>query len=402
MARARTTLLALALVAASPPAVAQNLDCPDDVCWEARLTRADGAPLAGGDAPTVVLGEVLVLTVDVLAPRDAGVFVPTNPALGPWRLVRAASPELPEPPGEGKKLRRRTLEIRALRMGAKAIPPIEVTWRLADGTTGSFETERELVRVRGRLDNEQDPALSAAPSPVPVVATNWLLVGLATLLCGGLVTLLLLPLIRRLRGGAEQAEPPPPPRPANEVALEALAWIEGADLTAEERYALAVDALRAYLGGRYGFDAMESTTAELMAELEPLSVDGVGLPEIQAILDDADLVKFAKLIPTQDEALTLVARAREIVLSTWVEPEHEPAPEPDSDSDPDPDSRPPTLVPGQAGHEGDRSGPDGPKAAALAAGPHRVRPPDPRASTPDPDSQPPTPDPASPTEEVQQ
>ena len=91
--------------------------------------------------------------------------------------------------GDGKRLTRTELQLRALRMGAKAIPPIEVTWRLADGTSGSFETPRRLVRVRGRLDNERDPALGEAPEPVEVIATNWLLVTLATLLGGALLAL---------------------------------------------------------------------------------------------------------------------------------------------------------------------------------------------------------------------
>jgi len=218
------------------------------------------------------------------------------------------------------------MTLRALRMGAEAIPPIEVSWRLADGTTGSFETPRRRVRIAGRLDNEQNPALGGSPLPVSVVATNWLLVTLVTLLGGALIALVLAPLVRRLRRGRAPEPPPPPPRPANEVALEALAWLESAELSPEERYAGAVDALRAYLGGRYDFDGLESTTAELMDELAACEVDGVATTEVHAILDDADLGKFAKLVPSADEAMALVHRVREIVLATWVE-EPEPTPE---------------------------------------------------------------------------
>ena len=64
MSATHTTLLALALLAASPAATAQGLDCPEEVCWEARLTLADGAGFPGEAAPTVALGEILILTVD--------------------------------------------------------------------------------------------------------------------------------------------------------------------------------------------------------------------------------------------------------------------------------------------------------------------------------------------------
>ena len=62
-----------------------------------------------------------------------------------------------------------------------------------------------------------------------------------------------------------------------------------------------------------------------MEELASCAVDGVATSEVHAILDDADLVKFAKLIPSADDAMGLVVRVREIVLATWVE-EAEPEP----------------------------------------------------------------------------
>jgi hypothetical protein len=345
-----TAMLSALVLSTAAPQVAPATDalsCADPVCWSSALYQADGTEFTGEGLARATLGEVIEWTVDVAAPSDAGVFVPSNPALGSFRLVRSHQEQLPTPAGSTQRRSRTRLTLRALRMGAEAIPPVEVTWRLADGTTGSFETPRRRVRVAGRLDNEQDPALGARPEPVSVVATNWLLVTLATLLGGALLAVLLTPLVRRLRRGRAPEPPPPPPRPANEVALEALAWLESADLSPEERYAGAVDALRAYLGGRYEFDGLESTTAELMVELESREIDGVASTEVHAILDDADLVKFAKLVPSADEAMALVHRVREIVLATWVDVlEPEPEPEPESEASSEPPVSPPETPPG--------------------------------------------------------
>jgi hypothetical protein len=166
---------------------------------------------------------------------------------------------------------------------------------------------------------------------VAVIATNWWLVGLATLLGGGLLALVLVPLVARWRRAEPLGPPPVPPRPANEVALEALETLERAEIDPAQRYAGVVDTLRAYLGGRYGVDAMESTSAELMMQVALLEMSGVATTEIGAILDDADLVKFAKLVPSEAEAMTLLDRVREIVLTTWEEPaaQEEPGPEPE-------------------------------------------------------------------------
>lgn len=358
------TALALSTTPLPTASPGDALSCDEPVCWSSALYYADGVEFTGEGLARATLGEVLEWTVDVAAPADAGVFVPGNPALGSFRLVRSRQEELPTPPGSNQRRTRTRLTLRALRMGAEAIPPVEVTWRLADGTTGSFETPRRRVRVAGRLDNEQDPALGARPQPVSVVATNWMLLTLATLLGGALLALLLTPLVRRLRRGRAPQPAAPPPRPANEIALEALAWLEGADLAPDERYAGAVDTLRAYLGGRYQFDGLESTTAELMAELEPLQIDGVASTEVHGILDDADLVKFAKLVPSPEEAMALVHRVREIVLATWVEvvePEPDAAPDPGASGAvplPEASAPDPTLSP--------TSPPDGPHDVAEA------------------------------------
>ena len=61
--------------------------------------------------------------------------------------------------------------------------------------------------------------------------------------------------------------PPPPPRPPWEVAFEELDAVRHAGLVDEGRYAehfdRVCDAVRKYLGGRYGFDGLETTTDEM-------------------------------------------------------------------------------------------------------------------------------------------
>ena len=349
-----TTLVLTTTRPSSAPG-GDRLDCGEPVCWSAVLHEADGQPFSGQGLAQARLGEVLEWTIDIAAPGDAGVFVPTNPALGSFRLVRSVEESLPAPADTNQRRTRTRLQLRALRMGAEAIPPIEVSWRLADGTSGSFETPRQRVRVAGHLDNEQNPALGDRPAPVSVVATNWWLVTLVTLLGGALLAVVLAPLVRRLRRGRGPEPPPPPPRPANEVALERLAWLEQAELPADERYAGAVDALREYLGGRYEFDGLESTTAELMEELAARDVDGVAHAEVQSILDDADLVKFAKLVPSGDEARALIVRVREIVVATW----REAPPTDDSDQGGDPNGPEPAQQGGDSVTSSEAGSPEG-------------------------------------------
>jgi hypothetical protein len=81
-------------------------------------------------------------------------------------------------------------------------------------------------------------------------------------------------------------------------------------------FALA-EIVRSYLGGRYGFDALDMTTTELLDELSRraahLTVEG---GEVPRFLSDTDLVKFAKAGSTDSAALRALDAAQAIVLST--------------------------------------------------------------------------------------
>jgi hypothetical protein len=114
--------------------------------------------------------------------------------------------------------------------------------------------------------------------------------------------------------------PPPPPRPPWEVALESLHDLQHAGLTREGRFAehfdRVSDIVRRYLGDRYGFDGLESTTREMLGELRRTTPRIVVLDEIERFMRQADLVKFARLTPTEPECIAALADANVIVERT--------------------------------------------------------------------------------------
>src|SRR5262249_14465381 len=109
-------------------------------------------------------------------------------------------------------------------------------------------------------------------------------------------------------------------RPPWEVALEQLDEVRHAGLLGTHRYVdyfdRTSDALRRYLGDRYGFDGLESTTDEILGALEKASPQGITLPEIATLLKDSDLVKFAKFTPTDEECTSALDSAEKIVRAT--------------------------------------------------------------------------------------
>jgi hypothetical protein len=137
-------------------------------------------------------------------------------------------------------------------------------------------------------------------------------------------------LAKRKRSILVAQAPAPPPRPAHEVALERLEALRRAGhLDRGEHkdfYIELSEVLRAYAGGRYGFESIELTVAELIDALRLHETPGLDLLQLKRILDEADLVKFAKYLPGDVAAQTALNGAFELVERTRPRPAVEPAP----------------------------------------------------------------------------
>jgi hypothetical protein len=172
------------------------------------------------------------------------------------------------------------------------------------------------------------PRPNPAPQPqleVWTAAKNVALGALLALPLGGLIAFLISRWLRRQR----PLPPPPPPRPAWELALEALALVRGKRLVEQglttQHVAEVSLAVRDYLGRRFGFDGLESTTREILERLEPVRPEPDLWQRIEGLLRRADLVKFANLTPERAECELVLEDAEQIVRRTM---QREPKPEP--------------------------------------------------------------------------
>jgi hypothetical protein len=104
------------------------------------------------------------------------------------------------------------------------------------------------------------------------------------------------------------------------VALEELFDVRHAGLVAEGRLAehfdRVSDTLRKYLGARFGFDGLESTTREALSVLREVQPPVEPLESIESFLRQADLVKFAKIVPSAEDGELALVRAEHIVKNT--------------------------------------------------------------------------------------
>lgn len=84
----------------------------------------------------------------------------------------------------------------------------------------------------------------------------------------------------------------------------------------KEYHARLTDLLRGYIEERFKVPALERTTAELMQELAVAPVEHEARLRLKHMLELADLVKFAKAMPTAPENEAMMAGAIRFVLDT--------------------------------------------------------------------------------------
>ena len=71
--------------------------------------------------------------------------------------------------------------------------------------------------------------------------------------------------------------------------------------------------LREFLGATYGFAGVDLTSWEVLRALEGQDLRRLARPELEDFLSLCDLIKFAKHVPSVEEAGCLTRRAREAV-----------------------------------------------------------------------------------------
>lgn len=214
------------------------------------------------------------------------------------------------------------------------LPPIPIAVARANGEVMTLCTEPKPITVEDPIANEAEPKVRPNPPPRPQRET-WQTA--KQVFYGGLAALLVAALLSWLvhRWLSRPKVVPPVPRPLPWIAaMTELEAIRRSSLLAEQRHDEHFDrvneCVRRYLGERYGFDGLESTTDEIRRLLSRVRPRPAELERIVGYLEDSDLVKFADLEPSREDCVGGWERAERIVRVTTPAPTRprtsEPAP----------------------------------------------------------------------------
>ena len=212
------------------------------------------------------------------------------------------------------------LDLLALDPGKHPLPGLALRVVTKDGFVGNAKSGPIEIEVKSLLANEPNAQLKPPTKPVVVEQDDYtLLYVLAAVLGAALVALLTWLITRYLSRRQKPLPPPPPPRPPWEIAVERLAALRKrkqtmiADGQAAQFVDEVSDVVRAYLGGLFEFDGLETTTDEMLELLRTRQANAGLWQEVAAYLRRCDLVKFAKVIPDQDECDLVFGKAQDIV-----------------------------------------------------------------------------------------
>lgn len=221
----------------------------------------------------------------------------------------------------------RRLETRATiafyRPGKQTIPSFAIDFRrgavILHGTMRSEPVPIEVVPV---LSEGGSSTLRDIKEPEPSPRPVWPHLLLAAALLSALWAWLRWRRAAVTPAPVEAAEVPAPPAVLDPfaIALDRLSdieharWASAGDVT--RHYEAVTDVLRDYLAAAENVPARERTTSELLWALPPRLLEGGLRRRTESLLDEADLVKFARRRPDAATAAAFLAHARGL-LSAW-------------------------------------------------------------------------------------
>jgi len=281
------------------------------------LAEADITLEAAVDPDSVHLGDRTDLIITARHPETVRLFFPAAPDLDPFRILGDIVG--PERTAEGDQVVEVwRIPIASLRLGRRKVPPFPIDYESADKQTGEVMTPAVSVNIDPRFDFDAEVPLKGNAPPLPLYDTNWLLifllVGLGVVAVTAVLTFIA---VRYVAGLPKRGPPPPPPRPAHEIAAERIQALIADELLAKgqlkEHTFRVSELLREYLGNRYGIDALERTTSELLDDMKRLAPQGLSVYELEAFLQSTDLVKFAGITPAPRECEQALETCRRLI-----------------------------------------------------------------------------------------
>jgi hypothetical protein len=202
------------------------------------------------------------------------------------------------------------LTIAFFRTGEFAVGPLKVELLAAHAVREQGQSGTIAIRVRSLLD-ENDRDIRPLKKLLPMRGRPLHLLKWAA--GGGLLLLLAVLLWRRRRSGSNKnptkAAEPVAPEIELEMRIQAL-WLKASPPRGESKFFFIQlgEIVKHFLAREYGFNANDLTSSEIVARLGDTEKDRVLVSGWETVFRQADLVKFAEVVPEAGQIQALADR----------------------------------------------------------------------------------------------
>jgi hypothetical protein len=212
---------------------------------------------------------------------------------------------------EDRKLIKIIFTLTNFKAGNDTIPELTIKYKDNTGKESEFVTKTIAVNIKSILPaNIQDIKDIKPPESIP---RNWgilLLILLSIIILGTIGWIL----YKKRRREIETAEISL--RPPYDVAVERLNSLKLDKNNIKKYYIELSDIIRQYIEGIYNISAPTETTFELYRELRKIKIKYEIIEYIKSFLDNCDMVKFAKYVPSPEMIEKNYLDAKEILSRT--------------------------------------------------------------------------------------
>jgi len=268
------------------------------------------------------VGDRILVRVEVIVPKGA-TFQPPAPVAGEKPSL-SLEPDTAPPGGETPPAKNLFyFRAQAFETGTVQIPGLSVAWTPAGGQQEIVTSEPIPVEIVSVLKGSgQDPADLKPPAEIAGPPFPWLWAALGAAVLAAVIALLVY-LKRRQRAPPELAAlPAAPALPPHELAYREMERLLASALLREGKikqfHVELSEIVKRYLAARFGIEAMERTSWEVLEDLKAVRVGSEPQAVAREFLGGTDLVKFARYRPVEDEIRRSVDRAYRLVDLTKV------------------------------------------------------------------------------------
>lgn len=271
---------------------------------------------------SVMLGEQLKYTISARAGEEVWIGLPefSDTITSDIEIIEARPVDTTYE--EGQRIITREYLVASFAPGWNTVPPQPVAFNTGELADTVYTTAQLLTVLAPEVDTTQAIMPIKPPVNTPVTLAEvlpWALGGFGALL---LLTLVVALIWIRLKKKDPEQFFAKPLEPAHVVAFRELEKLRKEDLPGKgelkEYYTRLTWIIRGYMAHQFDIHAMESTTTEIIEAFSVRYTEHNGLlNSLEQLLMLADLVKFAKEAPSQEENERHLQHAENFVEKTY-------------------------------------------------------------------------------------